>query len=542
MIKKKSLPKVAYFSMEYGIDNSMKTYAGGLGILAGDYIKGAHDYDYPMVAIGIKWKQGYCKQQIGEDNKVYDVFNNVSYEDFLEDTGIKVTVKIRNRDVAIKVWKVVKFNTCPLYLLDADLPENQDSWITGQLYGWFSEERIAQEMILGIGGVRLLRILGIEIDVYHFNEGHALFAGFELIREKMESSMTFEEAVELSKEEVVFTTHTPIIHGNESHTIEALMYMGGNNGLTEEELISLGGNPFNMTVGALRLSRISNGVAQLHKETSNKMWEHIKDRSDIIGITNAIHVPTWVDSNILKVNDNDGDIWAAHMKNKRALIDFVYKRNKIKLDENKLIIGFSRRAAEYKRSNLIFTDEKIIEPLLKSGKIQIVFSGKSHPFDNGGKSIIENIINISKKYSNSVIFLEDYDMNIGKMLTRGADVWLNNPRRPLEASGTSGMKAAMNGVLNLSILDGWWPEACVDKVNGWQFGNGKGVDDFQSLEELDRHDLKALYEVLAQEVIPTYYDNKNKWVKMMKASINSTKDKFSVKRMLEEYYKLMYIK
>lgn len=541
MIKENNLPQVAYFSMEYGIDNAMKTYAGGLGILAGDYMKGAHDYKFPIIGMGIKWKQGYCKQKIGEDNKVYDVFNNLSYDDFLEDTGISVTVKIRKRDVKIKVWKVTKFNTCPLYLLDADLPENQDSWITGQLYGWFSEERIAQEMILGIGGIKVLRKLGIEIDVYHFNEGHALFAGFELIKEELDAGLSFKEAVNTSKEKIVFTTHTPIIHGNESHTIEALMYMGANNGLSEEELVELGGNPFNMTVGALRLSRLSNGVAQLHKETSNIMWKDIEDRSEIIGITNAIHVPTWVDENIIKEYENDGDIWAAHIENKRALIKFVNEKNKVNLDENKLIIGFSRRAAEYKRSNLIFTDVTVIEPLLKSGKVQIVFSGKSHPLDNGGKKIIENIVDISKKYSNSVVFLEDYDMNIGKILTRGADVWLNNPRRPLEASGTSGMKAAMNGVLNLSILDGWWPEACDDKVNGWQFGDGKSVDDFDTLEELDSHDLKALYKVLTEEVIPTYYDDKEKWIKMMKESIKSTKDQFSMKRMLEEYYKLMYI-
>lgn len=541
MFKEYSLPKIAYFSMEYGIENAMRTYAGGLGILAGDFMKAAYDYNLPIVGLGIKWKQGYCKQSIGEDNKVYDVFNNISYDDFLEDTGITVKVKIRNRIVAIKVWKVINLNTCPLYLLDTDLPENQDSWITGQLYGWFSEERIAQEMVLGIGGVRVLRELGLDIDVFHFNEGHALFAGFELIKEKVDKGLSFEEAVEYSKEEIVFTTHTPIIHGNESHEIEALMYMGANNGLTEEELISLGGKPFNMTVGALRLSRISNGVSKLHKDTANDMWKNIKNRSEIIGITNAIHIPTWVDESVFEAYEKQGDIWEAHMKNKRALINFIYEKNKVRLDETKLIIGFSRRAAEYKRSNLIFTNERIIESLLKDRKIQIVFSGKSHPLDNGGKKIVEKIVEISRKYCDSVVFLEDYDMNIGKMLTQGADVWLNNPRRPLEASGTSGMKAAMNGVLNCSILDGWWPEVCKDKVNGWQFGGGKGVEDFSSLEELDKHDLKDLYRVLKDEIIPTYYDNKDKWIEMMKESIRSVKEDFGAKRMLEEYYKFMYI-
>lgn len=537
----KKLPKVAYFCMEYGLDASVKTYAGGLGILAGDYMKGAHDYEFPMVGLGIKWKQGYSDQRITEEGKAYDTYINQEYE-CLEDTGIKVNVTIREKNVTCKVWKVNKFGVCPLYLLDTDLPENADTWITGQLYGWFGEERIAQEMVLGIGGVRALRALGYEAEVYHFNEGHALFAGFELLREKMDTGLSFEEALEATRDEVVFTTHTPIVEGNESHPIQRLVYMGANNGLTVEQLVQIGGAPFNMTVGALRMSRISNGVAQLHKETSNKMWEKIEDRSDIIGITNAIHLPTWVDSAMLDAAEGNGDLWENHMRNKRDLIDFVEARTGVKLDADKLLIGFSRRAAPYKRSNLIFTDDSIVEPLLREGKIQIVFSGKAHPLDDNGKKIVENIVNMTKKYPNSVVFLENYDMNIGRALTRGSDIWLNNPRRPLEASGTSGMKAAMNGVLNCSILDGWWPEACDHGVNGWQFGDGMAVSDFETLEELDAHDLKSLYKVLLNEVIPTYYCNRDKWVEMMKASITSCKDYFGVKRMLEEYYDLMYIK
>lgn len=541
MLNNSNLPKVAYFCMEYGLDTSMRTYAGGLGILAGDYLKGAKDYNVPLVGLGLKWKQGYTDQKIGKDGRPYDSYHNYDY-DFLKDTGIKVTVKIRQRDVVCKVWELDKFGNAPIYLLDTDIPENEDAWITGQLYGWFGEERIAQEMVLGIGGVRALRALGYEAEVYHFNEGHAIFAGLELMREKLEKGFTFKEAWEASRDEIVFTTHTPIVQGNESHTLDRLMYMGANNGLTLEQMIELGGAPFNMTVAALRLSRISNGVAQLHKETSNKMWEHIEDKSDIIGITNAIHLPTWVDDSMIKAAENNEDLWENHIKNKEALIDFVYERNGVKLAADKLLIGFSRRAAPYKRSNLIFTDKAIIEPLLREGKIQIVFSGKAHPLDDTGKKIVENIVNMSKEYPNSVVFLENYDMTIGRMLTRGSDVWLNNPRRPLEASGTSGMKAAMNGVLNCSILDGWWPEACNHGVNGWQFGDGKSVDDFNTLEELDEHDLKALYKVLLEEVLPTYYENREKWVEMMKSSILSTKDYFSVKRMLEEYYGKMYIK
>lgn len=542
MVKKSKNPMVAYFCMEYGLDTSMKIYSGGLGILAGDYVKGAKDYNYPMVAIGIKWRQGYTEQRIDENGKPYDSFKDNIYGDTLEDTEIKFKIKIRQRNVYIKVWKVVKFGVCPLYLLDTDLPENEDKWITGQLYGWFGEERIAQEMVLGIGGVRALRELGIDIDVYHFNEGHALLAGLELIREKMDKGIEFSEAVKKTKNKIVFTTHTPIIHGNEEHPIERLIYMGANNGLTIEELTSIGGSPFNMTVAALRLSRISNAVAQLHMETAKKMWEKAYGASEIIGITNAIHIPTWIDERNIKSAEGNGDLVDIHMENKRALINFVYEKNGVKIDENKIIIGFSRRATPYKRSNLIFTKTKIIEPLLKEGKIQLVFSGKAHPFDEGGKEIIEDIVKITKKYPDSVVFLENYDMTIGKILTRGSDVWLNNPRRPLEASGTSGMKAAMNGVLNCSILDGWWPESCNHGVNGWQFGDGKGVDDFKTLKELDKHDLDALYKVLIEEVIPTFYENKEKWAEMMKESIVSTKDFFSVKRMLKEYYERLYTK
>lgn len=548
MTNVKQLPKVAYFCMEYGLGTELRSYAGGLGILAGDYLKGAKDYEFPMVGLGIKWKQGYTDQRIGEDGRPYDTYHNYEY-DFLKDTGVKVTVKIRQRDVVCKVWLVEKFGNAPIYLLDTDIPENGDAWITGQLYGWFGEERIAQEMVLGIGGIKALRALGIEPDVYHFNEGHALFAGFELMREKMEKGMTFDEALAASKDEIVFTTHTPIVEGNESHTLDRILYMGANCGLTIEQLVKIGGSPFNMTVGALRMSRITNAVAALHAETANKMWAGVEDRSEIIGITNAIHRPTWVDNNMLDAAEKyDGSeeakktLWETHMKNKKALIDFVYERNGVKLDADSLLIGFSRRAAPYKRSNLIFTKPEIIAPLLKAGKLQIVFSGKAHPLDDTGKKIVENIVKISKEYPNAVVFLENYDMTIGAALTRGSDVWLNNPRRPKEASGTSGMKAAMNGSLNVSILDGWWPEACQNGVNGWQFGDGKSVDDFATEAELDAHDLEGLYDVIQNEVLPTYYDNKSKWIDMMANSINSTKEYFGVKRMLDEYYNNMYIK
>lgn len=532
------LPTVAYFSMEFGLESSFKIYAGGLGILAGDYIKGARDIAAPITGIGIKWKQGYTDQCIGADGKPYDTYHNYSY-DFLEDTGVQVSVTIRNIEVHCKVWKTEHFGNNPLYLLDTDIPQNSDSWITGQLYGWFGEERIAQEIVLGIGGVRALRALQIPVSVYHFNEGHAALAAIELIREKMNSGRSFEEAWQATRDEVVFTTHTPIREGNEAHPLDRLEYMSAFNSLTREQMEQIGGNPFNMTVAGLRLSRISNGVAKLHGITANKMWQDVSGRSEIISITNAIHTPTWVDPRITEAYKSNGDLWAAHMELKRELIRFIEERSGVSLNVDHLLIGFSRRAAPYKRSDLIFSKPELIAPYLESGKIQIVFSGKAHPLDDTGKRIVGNLVAMMKKYPKSVVFLENYDMTIGAQLTRGSDIWLNNPRRPLEASGTSGMKAAMNGVLNCSILDGWWPEACIDGENGWQIGDGFETSD---TEVLDRHDSEALYETLLQRVLPTYYENRPKWIEMMRRSIETTRESFATRRMIEEYYDKMYIR
>ena len=534
-----SLPRVAYFCMEYALHSDFKMYAGGVGILAGDYLKGARDHKFPIVGIGIKWKQGYSDQQITPEGKVLDTYPIYQYP-FLKETGVTVSVTIRKREVKCKVWLCDKFRNAPLYLLDTDVPGNEDSWISGQLYGWFGEERIAQEMVLGIGGVKALRALKIPVDVYHFNEGHALFAGFELVREKVKSGKSFEAALAASRQQIVFTTHTPVVQGNESHYLDRLMYMGADNGVfNKQQLKQLGGSPFNMTVGALRLSRKSNAVAQLHAVTANKMWENVKGRAEIVGITNAIHLPTWVDNRIIRAAKNPtNEIWRLHQENKKQLLRNIYERTGVRLKQDALLLGFSRRAVPYKRSDFIFSDRSKVDNLFKSGKLQIVFSGKSHPLDDGGKQIVANIVALTKKYPKSVVFLENYDMNIGSMLVRGADIWLNNPRRPQEASGTSGMKAAMNGVLNMSILDGWWPEACQHGRNGWQIGDGY---ENKSEKKLDAHDQKALYKVLLNEVLPTYYDDKSQWIDMMKQSVLTTQKAFAVKRMLEEYYEKLYI-
>jgi len=531
-------PRVAYFCMEYGLDDRLPIYSGGLGILAGDTLRAAHDGEYPMVAIGIKWKQGYGNQAIDRFGKPYDAFYNRDYDDLLADTGVEVTVTITGQEVRVKVWKAEAFGNVPLYLLDTDLPNNPASWTTGQLYGWFGEERVAQEIVLGIGGVRALRALGVEVDLYHFNEGHALLAGFELIREEMGAGASYEDAFEAARQRIVFTTHTPILAGNETHPVDRLLYLGADNGLTREQLVALGGEPFNMTVGALRLSRMANAVAQLHGETANDMWADVEGRAEILAITNGIHRPTWVDPAMLAAAaDPAGDLWTPHQENKRWLIDYVYARTGVRLDPERLVVGFARRAVAYKRATLLFEDEKTIGPLLESGKLQVVFAGKAHPFDDAGKAIVAGLVEMARRYPKGVVFLPDYDMATGRALTRGCDVWLNNPRRPKEASGTSGMKAAMNGVLNLSILDGWWPEVADHGVNGWTVGDG-----FESEVEAeqDAHDLRSLIQVLTEEVMQTYYDAPDRWREMMRASIESSRDRFSAARMVEEYFSRLY--
>jgi starch phosphorylase len=530
-------PRIAYFCMEYGLDDRLKTYSGGLGILAGDTLKAARDAGVPMVGLGIRWKQGFSRQIIDADGKQVDAYRAYPVEGLLEDTGVEVTVRIKGVDVRCKVWKADRFGNVPLYLLDTDLPGNPERETTGQLYGWFGEERVAQEIVLGVGGVRALRALGIAVDVYHFNEGHALLAAFELVREKMARGMAYEDALRATREEVVFTTHTPVLAGNESHPIERLRYIGAAEGFSDAQLEALGGDPFNMTVAALRLARKANAVAQLHGETANEMWQFVHDRPEILAITNGVHTGTWVDPEMLAAAARGGDLWKPHMANKRALVAFIAGRTGQRLDPEKLIVGFARRAAAYKRAALIFRDEARIAPYLRDGRLQLVFSGKAHPMDEAGKAIVETLVRMARQYPNSVVFLEDYGMPIGQAMTRGCDVWLNNPRRPKEASGTSGMKAAMNGVLNVSVLDGWWPEACEHGVNGWQIGGG-----FEHPDEVvqDAHDMADLYRVLLDEVIPTYYGDRAKWTAMMRASIQSTRDRFSARRMVEEYVERLY--
>ncbi|MDS1030168.1 alpha-glucan family phosphorylase [Bacillota bacterium LX-D] len=537
MMSSEKLPQVAYFCMEYGLDKELPIYAGGLGILAGDYLKSAKDLDYPVVGIGILWKQDYTTQLIGEDGRPYDQYPTYDYS-FVKDTGKTITVRVRGEEVTCKIKVVDQYENAPLYLLDTNFPGSPHGWMTCRLYGGGAQDRIANEIILGIGGVRALRALGISPAVYHFNEGHAVFAGLELIREKMKLGMDFEKAWQEIRKQIVFTTHTPVEAGNEMHDHGLLQHMEAYNGLNYEQMNRLGGNPFNMTVAALRLSSQSNAVSKIHAHTAQEMWKNIEDKAPIVAITNAVHAKTWQNPEIKAAYDAGNGLWDVHKKAKEKLIQYIQDKNQETLKADALIIGFARRAAAYKRSELIFRDFEKIKPLLNEGKIQLVFSGKAHPNDQHGKDIIARIVNMDKTFGNSVVFLENYDMDIAKILVQGCDVWLNNPKRPLEASGTSGMKAALNGVLNISVVDGWVAEGVKHKESGWLLDY---VCQREECWKQDEFDAQALYYVLQNEVLPTYYNDQSRWEKMMKASIEMAESYFTAERMVKEYYEKMYM-
>lgn len=527
-------PRVAYFCMEFGLHETLPIYAGGLGILAGDYLKAARDLGLPVVGIGIFWRQGYTRQTIGADGRPYDLYPETPL-DKLSDTGIRIRVEICGCPVICRVYSVDAYGNSPLYLLDACLPGNPRPELTQRLYGGTHEDRLAQEIILGVGGVRALRALGMKIDVYHFNEGHAVLAGLELIREKIEAGLDFEQAWRATREEVVFTTHTPVAAGNEVHDLYAVRHaLGNETPLTVEQMAAIGGEPFNMTVAGLRLSRMTNAVSQQHCVTANSMWANVKGASPIIAITNGVHQGTWQDPVIRAAFTGGDDLLAPHQENKLALLEKVRALTGVSLNPNGLLVGFARRAAGYKRGDLIFRRPELIEAFLAAGRLQLVLAGKAHPADNQGKDIIARLVMMARRYP-GVVFLENYDISLGRALTRGCDLWLNNPLPPMEASGTSGMKAAMNGVLNLSILDGWWPEGCRHGINGWR------IECRPDQADRDESDANALYDVLLREVLPVFENDKDRWHEMMRASIEMA-ERFSIARTLRDYYRHMYAK
>ncbi len=540
-------PRVAYFCMEYGLDPSFTIYSGGLGILAGDHMKSVGDLRLPVVGLGLLWDEGYVDQRIDEGGHVVDHYSKTS-RDGLEPLAVEVEVTVRGKHVPCRAFRVRRYGAGELYLLEP--AREDDRWITQRLYGGGEEDRLAQEIVLGVGGVRLLRALHIEPQVHHFNEGHAVFAGLELLRENRFGGGSLTERMARLRPHIVFTTHTPVAAGNEVHGLDVMRRMNADLGFTDAELTAIGGAPFSMTVAGLRMARAANAVAQLHGETARAMWHGVAGASPITAITNGVHVPTWQDARVRAALAPGKDeihqsqeLWAAHLAMKAELIEMVAARTGARLALDKMIIGFARRAAGYKRADLILGEEGRLERLLGELGAQIVYAGKAHPRDTGGKALVGKLVSAARRWPGQVVFLENYDMTVGAAMTRGADIWLNNPRRPLEASGTSGMKAAMNGVLNVSILDGWWPEGCEHGVTGWKIGDpdpGDDAFDDAAAARIDLRDRDRLYHVLEQEVLPTFFGDRARWVRMMRASIAMSSWRFSSDRMVEEYVQRLY--
>ena len=524
------LPRVAYFCMEYGLSEKFPIYSGGLGILAGDYMKSAGDLKMPVVGIGLLWNNA-THQVLDADGRPVDEWLSWPH-DHLEDTEVRVRVRIRAREVECRVWRVIGFEIAPLYLIEPTNPE--DKWITERLYDTRPDCRVAQEMLLGIGGVRALSRLGLAIDVYHFNEGHAVFAGLELIADRMSRHASFEDAWNWAREQIVFTTHTPVPAGNETHPLAEIRRLGAGLELVDNEVRAIGGDPFGMTVAGLRLARLANAVAQLHGETARKMWAGVSGAAPIIAITNGVHQATWQAPEVAATRHDADALLATHETLKHRLLERVAELTGVRLRKEPLTIGFARRAAGYKRADLILSDPARVGALLESGRVQIVFSGKAHAADGVGKEMVARLTQFARKWPESVVFLQDYDMAVARHLVAGADIWLNNPQRPQEASGTSGMKAAMNGVLNLSILDGWWPEGCVHGETGWAIG---GTDEG---EARDARDAGALYEVLERDVLPAFARRAD-WARMMQASIDMAVTHFTSHRMVRDYYSRLYL-
>ena len=604
----------AYFCAEYGVHNSLPTYSGGLGILAGDHLKSASDLNVPLTAIGLLYRFGYFRQKIAHDGwqeEAYlDVFDSkLAIQPVLDADGgrIFVMVHIRGREVYAQAW-LAKIGRISLYLLDTNVPQNPevDRLITGHLYGGSTETRIVQEKILGIGGVRLLRKLGIEPSVYHLNEGHSAFLTLELAREFLEENADahFVDAVARVREQCVFTTHTPVSAGNDVFSTKEMLecfdsrFISALN-LSQNEFFALGRtNPddeteaFGMTPLAIRMCRSANGVSEKHGEVSRDLWvsmfpDGTKSKDvPITHVTNGVHAPTWVaplfqqlyrDSIGENWNETLADpaewayaidqmpdeaIWKTHKTLKQMLIAYLRQRTKAKetgdletINEHKdtkklfssdvLTIGFARRVAAYKRWNLLLSD---LDRLLRlvddpDRPVQFVFAGKAHPQDRTAKQILQQLMSINhdSNWQNRAVFVEDYDQEVAKYLVHGVDVWMNVPRRPHEASGTSGMKSAMNGGLNFSILDGWWIEGFNGK-NGYAIGELEvDLDDTVG----DAEDAESLYAALENEIIPAYYEKNERglsarWIGNMKNALATLTPQFSSDRMVRDYLSKIY--
>lgn len=601
---------VAYFCAEFGFHECLPMYSGGLGILAGDHAKSASDLGLPFVGVGLFYRQGYFQQTIdpgGTQEEHYPYTNPalVPVERVVDAHGNAVvrSVEIGSLRVDFQAW-MIKVGKSVIYLLDTDVPSNEEHvrGLTGLAYGGDATTRIRQEIVLGIGGVRLLAALGINPSVYHINEGHASFLTLELLRNELAAGRTFPEARNHVRQQCVFTTHTPVPAGHDKfprdlfeftmHPYAAAMNM------SMEELVSFGQfhsqdrhGMFTMTILALNFSRAANAVSEIHGHISREMWRELYDTNDVrkvpIGhVTNGVHVPSWTTSaswnfwerhNSHKwkefINDpkfwkhvtspnivSDEELWALRCELRRKLIEFIRRRASERrahaglggeepfqhlLSPDALTIGFARRFALYKRAQLIFHELGRIESLFNNPErpIQIVFAGKAHPRDEGGKHFIHEIIEFTRhpRFFGKVVFIENYDMNVARHLVAGCDVWLNTPRKPFEASGTSGQKIAINGGLHASILDGWWAEG-YNKKNGWAI---EGSDESMSPEEQDRRDAHALYELLQYEIAPLFYERGKDglpggWIERMRNAMRTIIPVFNTNRMLTEYISRYY--
>ncbi len=596
---------VAYFSLEFGVHESVPIYSGGLGVLSGDHIKSASALGVPLVAIGLFYDQGYFKQHLDLDGLQQEEYLNTKVETLPMEPargadGKPITVEIQTRTgrLLAKVW-LMRVGRVKLYLLDSDVASNspEDRELTSRLYGGDTRTRIRQELVVGVGGIRALKALGITPGVYHLNEGHCAFATLEAVRQRIkEDGKSFDEAVREVAKATVFTTHTPVPAGHDRFdgglVEEHLGPLRDELGVSFEQLMGLGRvepqnqhEPFCMTVLALKLSRRANAVSNLHGHVSRRMWAHlwpwrVEEEIPIGHITNGVHIQSWLAYQMQQLYDRNfpvgwmdrhgepevwqairnvdpGELWETHYALKNQLLAFVRRRVSRQcrrrgesdeaveaarniLDPNVLTIGFGRRFATYKRADLILSDLDRLAAIINDPHrpIQIIFAGKAHPADEPGKQLIRRIANLrhDPRFAGRIAFIEDYDINVCRHMIQGVDVWLNNPRRPLEASGTSGQKAVLNGALNLSVLDGWWAEA-YDGSNGFAIGHGTHhVDD----RITDARDAADLHRVLTEEVIPLYYDRDvdglpRNWIKRMMNSISSLAWRFSAHRMVADY-------
>ena len=538
-INEKYETSVAYFSMEFAIDQALKIYSGGLGFLAGSHMRSAYDLQQNVIGVGILWSFGYYDQSRNEDRSLHPTFTRKFYY-FLEELSVKITIKINNQDVIVKAFFVAPdvFGTAPMILLSTDTDENDylARTITHKLYDGNEKTRIAQEIVLGIGGVKVLEAINQKIDIYHMNEGHALPLVYELYNH-------FNDINELKKH-VVFTTHTPEAAGNETHNIHFLQEMGFFNSLDLKTVREISAyqhdDNFSLTVGALRSAKRSNAVSKIHGIVANTMWKDVAGRCEIISITNAQNKKYWTDKTLVRALDEheDYELQARKKHLKKILFDEVADQTGKMFNPEILTIVWARRFAEYKRPGLLKYDfERFIKLIENKEKpVQIIWAGKPYPTDYGAIDMFNELIEISHRYKNIAV-LTGYELSLSKLLKQGSDIWLNTPRITREASGTSGMTASMNGSIHFSINDGWHPEFARDKKNAFTIPE---VDYRLTTTEQDKIDNKSMMDILENVIIPIYYDKPKKWTKIMKNAMNEIEQEFDSSRMVREYYEKMF--